>query len=214
MEAVPAYTRVGVFARQPEQLCDVRLGAMESRIETGDLRYFWCSLRDCDYGGKIVRLVQGGQRRQLGERGHHLAVDADWRSVLRPAMHDPMSDAYHALPLEQLDSCFKYFLSPSSMIESIRGPAKSGNRLALGTFDVQTGRHADLLYLPAIQQILCAPRLIERKFDARRTGIDDRDGSAHRSASRAEPECLGTCASNSETVAMARHSTHRGAGTA
>ena len=78
-------------ARQRERGGDLGLGMMESRVEAGDLRQSGVKLCEGVDGGKVMGLMERGQRNEAAQLGGHRRIDQDRRSIKRSAMHHPMS---------------------------------------------------------------------------------------------------------------------------
>ena len=77
---------------QGKKLGDVRLRAMESGIETADLRYL---RQPCGKGadaGQVMRLVQGSQYDELFEFGEHLRRQYHRLRIEFATMHDTVAD--------------------------------------------------------------------------------------------------------------------------
>jgi hypothetical protein len=176
VETVPAHAGLGEFPRDGEHLGERRLAAMKGRVEAGHLRQLGRDLGDGGYGREVVRLVQRRQRLQLCERSQHFGVHEDRSSVAGSAVDDTVSDGGRARA-EQFDDCLHEHLGRRPVVEALHRPAPFGDSLALVVHDLEPGRDADLLDLPLEHQAL-GP-VVERKLDARRTGIEDGDGSAH-----------------------------------
>ena len=76
MKAVAEHALLAEFARNGEELGDPRMRPVERRIEAGDLRQIGKALGDRLDRREVVRLMQGGKRRQLGEIGNDATIDA------------------------------------------------------------------------------------------------------------------------------------------
>ena len=129
MEAVASDACFGEMPRQRKGLRDVCLAAMKRRVEAGDL---WDMRRHVQDGAdrrQVVRLMQRRQRYQLRQRRQHVAIQADWRGVMHPAMHDAMSDADHRRSLDQAARRRQQFARRRVMVEAVGGPGALGDHL-------------------------------------------------------------------------------------
>ena len=95
MEAVAANALLEQAPRKREQLGHPRLRAVETVIETGDLRQCRMQLGqrlDCR---QIMRKVQRKERDELFNLGNGLVVQPRRAAVGRPAEHHPVSRCRH-----------------------------------------------------------------------------------------------------------------------
>src|SRR5208283_3753744 len=82
VKSVAANALVGEPAWQGERLGEIGLASMERRVEAGDLWKLRRSLHDRAHGRDIVRLMQGRERRELGEVVEHGFGDVHGACVL------------------------------------------------------------------------------------------------------------------------------------
>jgi len=73
-------------------LGDVRLRAVEGRVEAGDLSERRLSFGENPYRREVMRLVQRGERNKPTERCQHTRVDSYRRREIHAAVNDAMSD--------------------------------------------------------------------------------------------------------------------------
>ena len=122
VEAVAANAGVAELARQGEGLRDVRLAAMERRVEAGDLRKMRRRGGDRLDRRKVVRLVQRRQRHQAGELGQNVGIDARRRGELHAAMDDAMAERQHRPSGQQLAPQRDDLVGGAAMVEAAGGP--------------------------------------------------------------------------------------------
>jgi hypothetical protein len=84
---------LGERARDGIKLRDGGLGAVEGRVEAGDLRQPRPRVADRADPGHIVRLMGGRQRSQRLDRREHAGIDEDGRLKGTAAMDDPVAGA-------------------------------------------------------------------------------------------------------------------------
>ena len=120
MKPVAADALFGEAARKGESLGKIRLGAMERRIEAGDLRNLRRKLHDRANGRQVVRLVQGRERRELAEVVEHRLGHAHGTCVLEAAVDHAMTEADHRASIEQLAPGLEDLARSRAMVEALR----------------------------------------------------------------------------------------------
>ena len=93
VEAVALHAGVVQLAGQGEHLRELRLGAMERRVEASHLRQLGPALEQEPDRRQVVGLVQRRERNELRQVFQHRAVDAHRLGVLEPAVNDAVADA-------------------------------------------------------------------------------------------------------------------------
>src|SRR6201996_1526478 len=93
MKAVPPNALRGEPPRQSKSLRQLRLAAMESGVETRDLRHLRRSLPDGAYRGKVMRLMKRRQGLEIRQIDQHVRRHADGAIVMHAAMHHSVPDA-------------------------------------------------------------------------------------------------------------------------
>jgi hypothetical protein len=190
VEAVAPHSRVVQLAGKGEHLRELRLSAMERRVEARHLGQVGPALEQEPDRRQVVGLVQRGERNELRQVFEHRAVDAHRFGVPEPAVHDAVPDARELqlaelLPHERHDVLQRAIVAELAAFAQVRvetvAPAGSLRRSAA---------RCDGLGLAAHHQPGRRPE--QRELDARRAGVENRDRLAHHAAtvrcrSRAAP---------------------------
>ena len=92
METVAADAVIVEAARQGEHVIDERVAAMKRGVEAADLRHLGIDRKGGAHRGKIVRLVQRGERRKRVEPRDPVRIELDRGAVIEPAVNDPVAD--------------------------------------------------------------------------------------------------------------------------
>ena len=92
VEPVAADALLVIDAGQGECVVDPGVGAMERRIETGDLHRIRKGPLRGLYAGQVMRLVQRRERNKLFQLRDNLAGYPQRLGIARPAMHDAVPD--------------------------------------------------------------------------------------------------------------------------
>ena len=95
VKAVAADALLVQRLRQREALVDLRLRAVESGVETGDLRHGREGRARGLHPRQVVRLVQRRQRLQRRHRGEDGVVDQHRPGKGRAPMHDAVAHGHH-----------------------------------------------------------------------------------------------------------------------
>ena len=100
MEAVAPHPGLVVRPGERVEIGELRVGAVEGRVEAGDLRQPRLRLAQRADRGEVVRLVQRGEGDQPLERGEHRLVDQHRPGVLRAAVDHAVADGEQRLARE------------------------------------------------------------------------------------------------------------------
>ena len=182
MEPIAPYTVLGHRSRYREQLGDGRLGPVERRVETRDLRQFRMYVGKCPNGRKVVGLVQRGKRNKFLQFRNHAVIDQGCRRKSEPTMHHPMARGGDPHIGSVLLDPGDQVLEALGMADGCPfGPAVFANQSSFLILDSEMGRGAETLDLPLADQIgfRGAPIHITGELQARRSGIDDQYGVVH-----------------------------------
>src|SRR3569833_3125748 len=145
---------------------------MESGVEAGHLGKLRRALRNGLERRKVVRLVQRGERCQLGKLGDHLRIYPDRGAVFHTPVNDPVSDGRHRCSPDQAGGRRDDLAGRGAMVEAVRRPALFGHDGAFAVHHIEAGSHAELFHLAAEEQACGGVAAIERELDAGGTGID------------------------------------------
>ena len=107
--------------RQSERLSQIGLGAMEGRVEAGDLRYLRRGLHDRADGGEVVRLMQRRERREFGEIIENGFGHPHGRGVVETAVDDAMTEGDDRLFLQQRAPGLNDLAHGGVVVEALRG---------------------------------------------------------------------------------------------
>ena len=94
MKPVALHAGVVELRRQRESLGDVRIRAVEGRVEAGDLRELRRTLEQPGHGRQVVRLMQGRERDEALESLDRLGPDPHRRRELQTSVDDPVPDPH------------------------------------------------------------------------------------------------------------------------
>ena len=100
MKAVPPHAQIGDCLGQRERLRDRRRAAVEGRVEARHLRHLRQACEQRPDRGKVVRLVERGQRNVFFQRRHDRRIETHRLRVLEAAVHHAVTDARQAMPGE------------------------------------------------------------------------------------------------------------------
>ena len=114
MKSIATNALLREAARQGERLRKIGLGAMEGRVEAGDLRYLRRGVHDRADGGEVVRLMQRCERLEFGEVVEHGLGHPHRRRVAETAVDHAMTEADNRPPLSSAPPC--------SMISRVTAP--------------------------------------------------------------------------------------------
>ena len=120
MKSVAANALLGEPAGQGERLGQIRLGAMERRIEAGDLWNLRRSLHDRADRREVVRLMQRGERLEFGEIVEHSLVHPHRRVVFYAAVDHAVTKRRDRPSFEQCASRRDDLAHGGVVIESLR----------------------------------------------------------------------------------------------
>ena len=101
MKPVALHAGVVELRRQRESLGDVRIRAVEGRVEAGDLRELRRTLEQPGHGRQVVRLMQGRERDEALESLDRLGPDPHRRRELQTSVDDPVPDP-HQPPVREV----------------------------------------------------------------------------------------------------------------
>ena len=122
-------------------------------------------LEDCANGGKVVRLVQRGQRNQTLELTHGVDIDAEWDAVFHSAMYNPMTDGDNLAADEQCVSGLYDLPGCCRVVKALGRPRLFGNSGARGVADFEARLQSNAFNLATKEQLLVVRRK-QCEFDA------------------------------------------------
>jgi hypothetical protein len=181
VKSVAPYALFGQGAGEREGRGYRRLAGMKRGIEAGDLRNVRLEFGNCADRFEIVRLMQRRQRNESIKLAQHVGRDTDRLRISHSAVHHAMADCgdihvsgVRGNPLEQGRQ------SPMVRCRPIQRPVGQG--LSPGVAHEQMQRVTDALdFAAASGRVLtrCRSYPIERKLDARRSGIEHQNAARH-----------------------------------
>ena len=118
MKAVAADAGVRIFAGNGERLSNRRLAAMESGVETGDLRQTRMRLADRPNCREIMRLMQRRERDERRKLLDDLIRQQQWRRIFSTAMNDTVPNSRNIPPVKPLCADPHHRLSCCGMVEA------------------------------------------------------------------------------------------------
>jgi len=182
VEAVAADAAGVEFRRQGEGVGLPRMGAVEGGVEAGDLRHAGEAFRRRRDAGKVVRLVQGRERRQIPQAFHHRDIHQHRRREVRPAMHHAMPDRGDAAAFEHPVQPFDDDAERGAVVgRGLRPvPAAFRQHPAGGIPGEEMRLRTDALHLSGIARDGRRPlrHLEQFELDRGRPGVEDEDDVA------------------------------------
>lgn len=181
METVAAHAGAGIGMWQPQAGGDRWHVTMKGGIETCDLLQFGTQALDGFHRGEMVRLMQWRQRYELLQCRQRVRIDTHGLPERGAAMHDAMSHGgklcmaqMRGHPCKQRPQQF--------LVRCRRGctPCLPVHDGAVGCSGDKVRVFADSFDDAARDQMLRGQSvLVERELDARRAGIERKDGPVH-----------------------------------
>ena len=107
--------------RQGERLRQIGLGAMEGRVEAGDLRYLRRGHHDRTDGGEVMRLMQGRERLEFGEVVEHGLGHPHRRGVVETPVDHAMTEGDNRPSFEQRAPVLNDLACGGAVVEAFRG---------------------------------------------------------------------------------------------
>src|SRR5271170_4104260 len=145
MKPVPANARVGEAARQSERLGEIRLRAVEGRVEAGDLGNLRRALHDRADRREVVRLMQGRERLEFREIIEHRLCNPYRLDIVEAAMDDAVTEGDNRSLLQQGAPGRRDLAHGRGMIVGLWLEAALLDDRAFGVEDVETRFDADPL---------------------------------------------------------------------
>jgi hypothetical protein len=157
---------------------------VERGIEARDLRQRRMELRQRRDGGQVMWLVEWRKRNEAGELSDDCGVDPHWRLVGRAAMDDPMSSCDQAelreATIEPAEKRGKRFLMAGAFGQMLVGERRARTVIRREVNPVTDAFAGAFAEKGDTRRLDVAGE--EREFDARRAGVENEDGVAHRVA--------------------------------